>query len=126
MAAEEACDSREMAVGTLCATVGDALPPPMAALTVSLCWIHIRYMTDLRTGAAGGVCVKHFVAKHHTSVGFIGAGAIAKVMAQGADCVHKFKQGCVRMVHPTCPPRMHTPFTSSPLHNRRKHSSPNF
>lgn len=52
-----------------------------------------RFMTDLRTGAAGGISVKHFVAKHHTSVSFIGAGAIAKVMAQGAACVHQFKQG---------------------------------
>lgn len=40
-------------------------------------------MTDLRTGAAGGISVKYFGSSpKHTSVGFIGTGAIAKVMAQ--------------------------------------------
>ena len=39
-------------------------------------------MTDLRTGAAGGISVKYFASPKHTSVGFIGTGAIAKVMAQ--------------------------------------------
>lgn len=52
-----------------------------------------RFMTDLRTGAAGGICVKHFAARHHTKVAFIGTGAIAKVMAQGAACAHQFTQG---------------------------------
>lgn len=52
-----------------------------------------RFMTDLRTGAAGGVSVKYFVAPHHDTIGFIGTGAIAKAMAQGAACTHKFKKG---------------------------------
>ncbi|GAB5035708.1 ornithine cyclodeaminase [Nannochloropsis oceanica] len=53
-----------------------------------------RFMTDLRTGAAGGIAVKYFGSSpKHTSVGFVGTGAIAKVMAQGAAVAHKFKQG---------------------------------
>lgn len=27
-----------------------------------------RYLTDLRTGAAGAICVKNFVAPHHDTV----------------------------------------------------------
>ncbi len=37
-------------------------------------------MTDLRTGAAGAVCVKHFAnAGTHDAVSFVGTGVIAKV-----------------------------------------------
>jgi len=59
-----------------------------------------RYLTDLRTGAAGGVSVKHFVAKHHKKVAFIGTGAIAMAMAEGAHCVHKFDQGFAYALDP--------------------------
>jgi len=52
-----------------------------------------RYLTDMRTGAAGATSVKHFVAKHHTSVSFIGSGAIARAMAEATACTHKFTQG---------------------------------
>jgi ornithine cyclodeaminase/alanine dehydrogenase-like protein (mu-crystallin family) len=52
-----------------------------------------RYMTDLRTGAAGAISVKHCVAKHHTNVSFIGTGVIATAMAVSTNVVHKFKQG---------------------------------
>jgi ornithine cyclodeaminase/alanine dehydrogenase-like protein (mu-crystallin family) len=55
-----------------------------------------RYMTDLRTGAAGAVSVKHFGSSpKHKAVGFIGAGAIAKVMALSSHNVHKFEEGFV-------------------------------
>jgi len=49
-----------------------------------------RYMTDLRTGAAGAVAVKHFAAKDHTKVAFIGTGVIARSMARSAAQVHAF------------------------------------
>lgn len=52
-----------------------------------------RYLTDLRTGAAGAISVKHFAAKHHTKVSFIGAGVIASAMARATACVHKFDEG---------------------------------
>jgi ornithine cyclodeaminase/alanine dehydrogenase-like protein (mu-crystallin family) len=52
-----------------------------------------RYLTDLRTGAAGAVAVKHCAAPHHTNVAFLGTGAIATAMAEGTHCIHKFKQG---------------------------------
>ena len=52
-----------------------------------------RYLTDLRTGAAGAVSVKHFAAKHHTKVAFVGTGVIATAMAKGTHPVHKFTQG---------------------------------
>lgn len=42
-----------------------------------------RYMTDLRTGAAGAVSVKHFTLPKHTKVAYIGTGVIAKAMASG-------------------------------------------
>lgn len=42
-----------------------------------------RYMTDLRTGAAGAVSVKHFTLPKHTKVAYIGTGVIAKAMATG-------------------------------------------
>jgi ornithine cyclodeaminase/alanine dehydrogenase-like protein (mu-crystallin family) len=51
-----------------------------------------RYLTDLRTGAAGAVSVRHFVAKQHTKVAYIGTGAIATAMAQAVNCVHKFTE----------------------------------
>eukprot|EP01040_Poterioochromonas_malhamensis_P004240 gene4240-4542_t len=54
-----------------------------------------RYMTDLRTGAAGAVAVRHFAAKHHTKVAFIGTGAIATAMADNAHIVHPFKEAYV-------------------------------
>ena len=52
-----------------------------------------RFLTDLRTGAAGAVSVKHFAARHHKKVSFIGAGVIAKAMARGSACVHEFDEG---------------------------------
>lgn len=52
-----------------------------------------RFLTDLRTGAAGAVSVKYFAARHHKKVGFIGAGVIAQAMARGSACVHEFDEG---------------------------------
>lgn len=53
-----------------------------------------RYMTDLRTGAAGAVCVKHFAnAGTHDAVSFVGTGVIAKAMARASTNVHQFKRG---------------------------------
>jgi ornithine cyclodeaminase/alanine dehydrogenase-like protein (mu-crystallin family) len=53
-----------------------------------------RYMTDLRTGAAGAVCVKHFAnAGTHDAVSFVGTGVIAKAMARATANVHGFKEG---------------------------------
>ena len=44
------------------------------------CWSQEnRYLTDLRTGAAGAVSVKHLTKPSDTKIGFIGCGAIAKV-----------------------------------------------
>jgi ornithine cyclodeaminase/alanine dehydrogenase-like protein (mu-crystallin family) len=54
--------------------------------------IHPRYLTDLRTGAAGAVCVKYFAAREHTKVAFVGAGVIAKAMARASNHVHTFTQ----------------------------------
>lgn len=55
-----------------------------------------RYMTDLRTGAAGAVSVKYFGSSpKHEAVSFVGGGAIAKVMAVSSHNVHKFKKGYV-------------------------------
>lgn len=54
-----------------------------------------RYLTDLRTGAAGAVAVKHFVAKEHKRVAFIGTGAIATAMANNAHVVHRFDEAFV-------------------------------
>ena len=55
-----------------------------------------RYMTDLRTGAAGAVSVKYFGSSpKHEAVSFIGGGAIASVMAKSSHVVHKFKKGYV-------------------------------
>lgn len=52
-----------------------------------------RWMTDLRTGAAGAISVRHCVSKDMDTVAFIGTGAIAKAMATSSCLVHKFKQG---------------------------------
>jgi ornithine cyclodeaminase/alanine dehydrogenase-like protein (mu-crystallin family) len=47
-----------------------------------------RYMTDLRTGAAGGVSLKYTTLPDTPlTVGFIGCGAIARVMARAAYAV---------------------------------------
>ena len=52
-----------------------------------------RFMTDLRTGAAGAVAVKYTCPEHDAdnseclTVGFIGAGAIARNMARAAHAV---------------------------------------
>lgn len=48
-----------------------------------------RYMTDLRTGAAGGVSVKYFTLPHQTKVAYIGTGAIARAMALGTSAMAK-------------------------------------
>lgn len=50
-----------------------------------------RFMTDLRTGAAGAVALKHCTTPEQDIVGFIGCGAIAKVMARAAAAVRPFK-----------------------------------
>lgn len=42
-----------------------------------------RYLTDLRTGAAGAVSVKHFCSPKQTKVAYIGTGVIARAMADG-------------------------------------------
>ena len=39
-----------------------------------------RYLTDLRTGAAGAISVRHFASAKHKKVAFIGTGAIALSM----------------------------------------------
>jgi len=50
-----------------------------------------RYLTDLRTGAAGAVAVKYLTHPEHTKVGFIGTGAIAKNMARAAASIRPYK-----------------------------------
>ena len=50
-----------------------------------------RFMTDLRTGAAGAVAMKYCTSAEQEMVGFIGCGAIAKVMARAAAAVRPFK-----------------------------------
>jgi ornithine cyclodeaminase/alanine dehydrogenase-like protein (mu-crystallin family) len=52
-----------------------------------------RYLTDLRTGAAGAVVVKHLVERSQHRVAFIGTGAIATAMAEATHCVHQFEYG---------------------------------
>eukprot|EP01031_Cornospumella_fuschlensis_P024026 gene24026-29073_t len=59
-----------------------------------------RYMTDLRTGAAGAVAVKHCASKDHKRVCFIGTGAIAQAMAEATHTVHRFDQGYVYGLDP--------------------------
>ena len=50
-----------------------------------------RYLTDLRTGAAGGVSVKHFTSPKQTKVAYIGTGVIAKAMADGTAAMARAK-----------------------------------
>mmetsp|Transcript_24557 Transcript_24557/g.36624 ORF Transcript_24557/g.36624 Transcript_24557/m.36624 type:complete len:359 (-) Transcript_24557:143-1219(-) len=50
-----------------------------------------RFMTDLRTGAAGAVAMKHCTTVDQEVVGFIGCGAIARNMARAAAAVRPFK-----------------------------------
>lgn len=50
-----------------------------------------RFMTDLRTGAAGAVAMKYCTTKEQDVVGFIGCGAIARNMARAAAAVRPFK-----------------------------------
>ena len=50
-----------------------------------------RFMTDLRTGAAGAVAIKHCTSPEQEIVGFIGCGAIARTMARAAAAVRPFK-----------------------------------
>lgn len=50
-----------------------------------------RYMTDLRTGAAGACAMKYCTSSQHEAVGFIGCGAIARNMARAAAAVRPFK-----------------------------------
>lgn len=52
-----------------------------------------RYLTDLRTGAAGAIAVKHFASPKHLKVAFIGTGVIASAMARATHCIHAFTQG---------------------------------
>jgi len=50
-----------------------------------------RFMTDLRTGAAGAVAMKYCSNHDQKVVGFIGCGAIAKVMARAAAEVRPYE-----------------------------------
>ena len=50
-----------------------------------------RYLTDLRTGSAGAVCVKH-LAPNAKSVAFIGTGVIAEATARATATVHGFEE----------------------------------
>lgn len=50
-----------------------------------------RFMTDLRTGAAGAVAMKYCSTPEQEIVGFIGCGAIAKNMARAAAAVRPYK-----------------------------------
>lgn len=50
-----------------------------------------RFMTDLRTGAAGAVAMKYCTSPSQDTVGFIGTGAIARNMARAAAAVRPFK-----------------------------------
>jgi len=50
-----------------------------------------RFMTDLRTGAAGAVAMKHCTSESQNVVGFIGCGAIARNMARAAATVRPIK-----------------------------------
>jgi len=49
-----------------------------------------RFMTDLRTGAAGAVAMKYCTNPEQGVVGFIGCGAIAKNMARAAAAVRPY------------------------------------
>lgn len=52
-----------------------------------------RYLTDLRTGAAGAISVKYFGSPEHKKVAYIGTGVIATAMAEGTHTIHKFSSG---------------------------------
>ena len=55
-----------------------------------------RFMTDLRTGAAGAVALKHTTLPDaDLTIGFIGAGAIARNMARAAKAVKPNFKGVV-------------------------------
>lgn len=51
-----------------------------------------RYLTDLRTGAAGAVAVKHLAVEGAKSVAFIGTGVIAAAMARSTATVYGFQE----------------------------------
>ena len=51
-------------------------------------------MTDLRTGAAGAVAMKHCSNEDQNVVGFIGTGAIARNMARAAAATRPFTGIC--------------------------------
>ena len=51
-------------------------------------------MTDLRTGAAGAVAMKHCSDEDQNVVGFIGTGAIARNMARAAAATRPFTGIC--------------------------------
>ena len=51
-----------------------------------------RYLTDLRTGAAGAVAVKHLAVRNAKSVAFIGTGVIAEAMARATATVFGFEE----------------------------------
>lgn len=53
-----------------------------------------RFMTDLRTGAAGGVAMKHCTTASQDVVGFIGCGAIARNMARAAAAIRPIRGVC--------------------------------
>lgn len=46
-----------------------------------------RYMTDLRTGGAGAVSMKHLSVEGQKTVGFLGTGAIARNMVRAAAAI---------------------------------------
>jgi len=48
-----------------------------------------RFMTDLRTGAAGAVALKYTTPEDNNVIGFIGTGAIARNMCRAAAAVRK-------------------------------------
>uniref|UniRef100_A0A7S4NI26 Ornithine cyclodeaminase n=1 Tax=Odontella aurita TaxID=265563 RepID=A0A7S4NI26_9STRA len=50
-----------------------------------------RFMTDLRTGAAGAVAMKYCSNEEQDAVGFVGCGAIARNMARAAAAVRPIK-----------------------------------
>jgi ornithine cyclodeaminase/alanine dehydrogenase-like protein (mu-crystallin family) len=52
-----------------------------------------RFMTDLRTGAAGAVAIKHCTSPEQNVIGFIGCGAIARNMARAAAAVRPEMKG---------------------------------
>ena len=40
-----------------------------------------RFLTDVRTGAAGAVAIKHLAKPEHTKVGFIGTGQVPPLIS---------------------------------------------